>query len=152
MEIRIRSARAEDLPACAVCWGNRRDTYPSIYPFRLADPSVTDTDRLARNVRDLQAMLDDNLNVFTIAQDIDAVNEPKVVGYMIWSTPEAFLRDFQRFQAQAREYDSSVEGPHHTATASNTDVDPECDQTLSAKLKLESMTAKQRAAGGQRFW
>lgn len=157
MEITIRRAAINDLDQCAVCWGNRRDTYPSIYPLRLADPSVTQAERMARNVRDLRTMLDDPLNVFTVAEINKAPDEHLVVGYMIWSNPEAFLRDAQRSVAESgveSECRDSVEigGQNDWRTTQSQDPDPECDHTLAAKLKKESMAAKESAGAGKRLW
>jgi hypothetical protein len=147
LNVHIRDARESDLQECAICWGNRRDTYPSIYPFHLADPSITLEERLARNARDLKTMLDDEYNVFRVACVEGEDGQDRVVGYMIWSKPEALERDLSR-------RNSASQIPQDTVSADSgaVDLDPECNHELSAKIKAESLQVKVQFADGKRFW
>lgn len=146
-DIRIRPAIAKDIAACAICWGNRRNTYPSIYPLRLADPSITREERLERNARDLSNSLRDPHNVMHVAC-ISQLGDPttsKVVGYSIWARPEGLERDLRHWEDQkmkAFQYDK----------ASNDDLDPECNHELAAELKEESMRVKKKLSQGKRMW
>lgn len=150
LDVRIRPATHQDLEACAICWGNRRDTYPSIYPLRLVKTSVTRGQRLARNTRDLEKMLNDSTNDFRVAIASDPASEVEgiVVGYSIWAKPEGFQRDYEAFAASTLS-DLGASAPQDQIEG---EPDPECNHELAAKLKEEGMRVKQRFSEGKRFW
>lgn len=147
-DIRIRPATEEDIAACAICWGNRRDTYPSIYPLRLADPSITRDKRLGRNARDLSDMLKDPHNMIHVAcMHKTGESEPtKIVGYSIWARPEGLERDLSRWE-------KSKKAPSQDSQSDiQNDSDPECNHELAAKLKEESLLVKRKLFMGKRVW
>lgn len=147
--IRIRPAKVEDLEDCAICWGNRRDTYPSIYPLRLVNPNATKEERLARNVRDLKRMLKDSCNEFNVACTITSDGTDSVVGYSIWAKPEGFQRDVaQKSTVLATEPAQDSDSKSNA----DADLDPECNHELAAQLTEESKRVKKDAADGKRFW
>lgn len=148
-DIRIRLAKVEDLEDCAICWGNRRDTYPSIYPLRLVNPNATKEERFARNVKDLKKMLNDPCNEINVACNLTPEGTESVVGYSIWARPEGFQRDVaQGSTALATEPAQDSD----TKSTADDDLDPECNHELAAQLTEESKRVKKDAADGKRFW
>lgn len=145
LAIRIRPATRDDLAACAECWGNRRDTYPSIYPLRLVNPSITREERLQRNVKDLIKMLEDAYNVIHVAFTNNTGNRSEIVGYSIWAKPEALERDLRQWQ-------TSKDQPSSSSTSSDDTLDPECNHDLAAALKEESLQIKHKLSQGKRMW
>ncbi|KAK9893672.1 hypothetical protein P389DRAFT_174479 [Cystobasidium minutum MCA 4210] len=146
-DIRIRPVTPDDVEECAICWGNRRDTYPSIYPLRLVNPTVTQEERLARNVKDLKKMFHDPRNVVHVALLPTGSSEVNkvVAGYSIWARPEGLQRD----EATSSHADGERDPCSQSA---DENLDPECDHELARQIGEESKRVKEKIAGGKRLW
>ena len=143
-DVLIRPAKPSDLPACAECWGLRRDTYPSIYPKRLSK-DIPHAVRMQRNVDELaQELADTSRKVFYVATAPD--DSDHVVGFVIWQKPVS--TPFSESDPVAQTADPVADA----GSEPDQDPDPERDHELAAKLQAESTEVKARFAEGKRMW
>lgn len=141
--IKIKLATRADLPVCAVCWGDRRSTYPSIYPLRLRNNSLPDSARLKRNVKDLQEELDDELAVFKVATRIEETSGiEQVAGYVIWQKPGTVEKEEIKLCSPRDDHLRAEKDP----------VQAECDTALATKLKEESIRVRRSYSEQGSLW
>ena len=133
------------------CSGDRRETYPSIYPIRLRQNSLTPDERALGNIRSLRAELEDDFKTFHVA--VNTEDDEVVLGYSIWQKPGCLQRDIERDQYKVI---MAVDGDDTNAenhsqfkkTQFEIKIESECDLELANKIKNESFDVKSRLCGG----
>lgn len=135
----------DDLQICARLWGERRETYPSIYPLRLRNPSLSRSTRLEYNVKDLEEELADPLAVFNVAtrQRAETPGAEQVVGFAVWQKPGSVEQEQENLEKKRSQ---------PAAQRISDPVAAECDTELAAKLKEESIRIRRRYSESGPLW
>lgn len=143
--INIRPARADDLQICARLWGERRETYPSIYPLRLRNHTLSRSTRLEYNVKDLEEELADPLAVFNVAtrHRAETPGDEQVVGFIVWQKPGSVEQEQENLEKKRSQ---------PAAQRRSDPVAAECDIELAAKLKQESIRIRRRYSESGPLW
>lgn len=121
----LRPAQSQDLPSCAEIWGERCLTYTSIYPWRLRRSDVTQSERFARNERDLLKEFNDPAKTFIVATIRTAPAQQQIVGYTIYQDP-------------ADKHKRVVQNNDQT----DDDRDPEVNHELAEQIRQEGVRVK----------
>jgi len=143
--VAIRRAQEKDLAECAVCYGDRQDTYPSIYPKKLRRLDISPEERLQANVESLKTELENHKKVFHVAVIPGAgkvdVNEI-VVGYSIWQQPNHI--------AGTSQISGDTVAPKKETSAKSEcqkKIESECDMVLARQIEQEGIQAKLQYCG-----